>query len=58
MLGSDPGSVFSVAPITGQISLNSRLDYEVSESKVMQGGVKQYTAMRSNDMSCNSMQLK
>lgn len=31
--GSDPGEMFTVAPITGQVSLNSRLDYEASETK-------------------------
>ena len=32
--GSDPENVFSVAPITGKVSLNSRLDYESSPTKV------------------------
>lgn len=31
--GSDHGEMFTVAPITGQVSLNSRLDYEASQTK-------------------------
>lgn len=31
--GSDPNEMFTVAPITGQVSLNSRLDYEASQTK-------------------------
>lgn len=34
VVGSDPEDMFTVAPITGQVSLNSRLDYEASETKV------------------------
>lgn len=32
--GSDPEDLFSVAPITGQVSLHRRIDYEASETKV------------------------
>ncbi|KAK8401064.1 hypothetical protein O3P69_002684 [Scylla paramamosain] len=31
--GSDPDNMFSVGAITGEVSLNSRLDYEASETK-------------------------
>ncbi|XP_050735767.1 cadherin-23-like [Eriocheir sinensis] len=31
--GSDPDNMFSVSAITGEVSLNSRLDYEASETK-------------------------
>ncbi|XP_064094597.1 protocadherin Fat 1-like [Macrobrachium nipponense] len=31
--GSDPDGMFTVAAITGQVSLNSRLDYEASQTK-------------------------
>ncbi|XP_037778261.1 cadherin-23-like [Penaeus monodon] len=31
--GSDPADMFLVAPITGQVTLNSRLDYEASTTK-------------------------
>lgn len=40
MEGSDPDNVFSVATITGEVSLNSRLDYEASETKVRPGILK------------------
>lgn len=35
--GSDPDNMFSVSAITGEVSLNSRLDYEASETKVRSG---------------------
>lgn len=34
---SDPDNLFTVSPITGQVTVNARLDYEASETKVKEG---------------------
>lgn len=51
--GSDPEDMFMVAPITGQVSLNSRLDYEASETKTTSLQVLAIAGERSSQASVN-----